>query len=67
MQTCLADQLDVPVDDGSLATFLQWAVDQGLVPAREEPTAGPDRPRRFPPTLGCLGTVGVSISESEGP
>jgi hypothetical protein len=41
MQTCLADQLDVPVDDGTLATFLQWAVDQGLVPAREEPTSGP--------------------------
>lgn len=41
MQTCLADQLDVPVDDAALATFLQWAVDEGLVPAREEPTAGP--------------------------
>ncbi len=41
MQTCLADQLDVPVDDGTLATFLQWAVDQGLVPAREGPTSGP--------------------------
>jgi Transglycosylase SLT domain len=40
MQACLADQLAVPLDDPDLATFLQWAVDQGLVPAREE-TAGP--------------------------
>ncbi len=36
MQACLADQLVVPLDDPDLATFLQWAVDQGLVPAREE-------------------------------
>ncbi len=40
MQSCLADQLDVPVDDAGLATFLQWAVDEGLVPAREESAGG---------------------------
>jgi membrane-bound lytic murein transglycosylase B len=41
MRACLADQLGVPVDDADLATFLQWAVDQGLVPAREESPAAP--------------------------
>jgi len=41
MQTCLADQLDVPVDDPDLTTFLQWALDQGLVPAREESPVTP--------------------------
>ena len=40
MQACLADQLVVPLDDAALATFLQWAVDQGLVPAREESAPG---------------------------
>jgi hypothetical protein len=36
MHACLADQLAVPLDDPALAIFLGWAVDQGLVPAREE-------------------------------
>ena len=41
MQSCLADQLAVPLDDPDLATFLQWAIDQGLVPGREESAGGP--------------------------
>jgi hypothetical protein len=41
MRDCLADQLAVPSDDPDLATFLQWALDQGLVPAREESSATP--------------------------
>jgi hypothetical protein len=39
MHECLADQLAVPLDDPDLAIFLQWAVDEGLVPAREESSA----------------------------
>jgi hypothetical protein len=41
MQTCLADELAVPADDPTLQTFLQWVLDQGLVPGREQPSATP--------------------------
>ena len=41
MQTCLADQLVLPVDDPHLLAFLDWAVDAALVPARNQPTPSP--------------------------
>ncbi len=41
MQACLAGELVVPVDDPTLQTFLQWVLDQGLVPGREQPTPAP--------------------------
>ena len=41
MQACLADELVVPVDDPTLQTFLQWVLDQGLVPGRETATPAP--------------------------
>ena len=41
MQSCLADTLAVPADDATLQTFLQWAVDQTLVPARPVATPTP--------------------------
>ena len=38
--TCLADELGVPVDDPTLATFLAWVVDQKLVPGNGGRRAG---------------------------
>ncbi len=41
MQTCLAGELDVATDDPTLAVFLQWASDEGLVPASNETPTTP--------------------------
>ena len=41
MHDCLADQLGVPPDDPHLMIFLSWAVDEGLVPGREESPGTP--------------------------
>jgi hypothetical protein len=41
LQDCLATQLGVPPEDPDLLLFLQWAVNEGLIPESETSTTAP--------------------------
>ena len=40
LQDCLATQLGVAPDDPNLLLFLQWAVNEGLIPMADTSTSG---------------------------